>query len=96
MRPALHQVLSAPELRRRYDAAGASAVAGQDWLEPGAFFAALFGSELFEHLVGELAIATMAQWVMQAAAHVCARQLPNCHTLSCAVHTSLRWHRQAR
>ncbi|KAF6258756.1 hypothetical protein COO60DRAFT_1701147 [Scenedesmus sp. NREL 46B-D3] len=56
-----YQVLSAPALRRRYDAAGASAVAGVDWLEPGAFFAALFGSELFEHLVGELAIATMAQ-----------------------------------
>jgi hypothetical protein len=56
-----HQVLSTPALRKRYDAAGASAVAEVDWLEPGAFFAALFGSEMFEHLVGELAIAIMAK-----------------------------------
>ncbi|WIA18209.1 hypothetical protein OEZ85_009681 [Tetradesmus obliquus] len=56
-----YQVLSTPALRKRYDAAGAAALADVDWLEPGAFFAALFGSEMFEHLVGELAIASMAR-----------------------------------
>jgi hypothetical protein len=54
-------VLSTPLLRKHYDAAGPSGLADVDWLEPGAFFAALFGSEMFEHLVGELAIATMAK-----------------------------------
>jgi hypothetical protein len=29
-----------------------------------AFYTALFGSERFDHLVGELAIATLSRWVI--------------------------------
>lgn len=54
------QVLSNPQLRQQYDAHGVEGVQG-DLMDSAAFFACLFGSEMFDHLVGELAIATMAR-----------------------------------
>jgi DnaJ-class molecular chaperone len=53
-------VLSNPELRARYDRAGAEGLDQVDFMDSAAFFSALFGSEMFEYLVGELAIATVA------------------------------------
>ena len=55
-----YQVLSSPELRARYDRGGAAGLDQADLMDPAAFFSALFGSEMFDHLVGELAIATVA------------------------------------
>lgn len=56
-----YQVLSDPSLRQRYDAGGAAGLDQADLVgDAAAFFSALFGSEMFEHLVGELAIATVA------------------------------------
>eukprot|EP00884_Botryococcus_braunii_P015416 jgi/Botrbrau1/2558/Bobra.0079s0044.1 len=50
-----YQVLCNPELRQRYDSSG---TAGLDisFMDSAEFFTALFGSDRFEHLVGELAI----------------------------------------
>ncbi|KIY99358.1 hypothetical protein MNEG_8600 [Monoraphidium neglectum] len=53
-------VLSNPELRARYDRSGAEGLDQVDFMDGAAFFSALFGSELFDHLIGELAIATVA------------------------------------
>lgn len=55
------QVLSNPKLRRRYDACGRAGVSDAALLDPGTFYASLFGSELFEHLLGELAVTTLAR-----------------------------------
>jgi hypothetical protein len=53
-------VLSNEELRARYDAAGKEGLGEQDFVDTSAFFAALFGSDKFEPLVGRLGLATMA------------------------------------
>ncbi|GBF89781.1 hypothetical protein Rsub_02951 [Raphidocelis subcapitata] len=55
-----YQVLSNPELRARYDRSGAEGLDQVDFMDSAAFFSALFGSEMFDYLVGELAIATVA------------------------------------
>eukprot|EP00878_Enallax_costatus_P018939 GHUV01019964.1.p1 GENE.GHUV01019964.1~~GHUV01019964.1.p1 ORF type:complete len:291 (+),score=76.81 GHUV01019964.1:714-1586(+) len=57
-----YQVLSNPELRQRYDKHGAEGLQTDDLMDAAAFFACLFGSEMFDHLVGELALATVARW----------------------------------
>ena len=54
------QVLASPELRKRYDAKGAEGV-DVDFMDHAEFFNALFGSDRFEHLVGELIIAAAAR-----------------------------------
>ena len=53
-------MLSNEELRARYDAAGKEGLGEQDFVDTSAFFAALFGSDKFEPLVGRLGLATMA------------------------------------
>jgi hypothetical protein len=55
-----YQVLSNEELRTRYDAAGKEGLGEQEFVDTSAFFAALFGSDKFEPLVGRLGLATMA------------------------------------
>ena len=54
------QVLANPELRKRYDAKGAEGV-DVDFMDHAEFFNALFGSDRFEHLVGELMIAAASR-----------------------------------
>lgn len=54
------QVLSNPELRQRYDKHGLDGVQ-EGLMDAAAFFTCLFGSEMFDHLIGELAIATVAR-----------------------------------
>ena len=54
-----YQVLSNDELRQKYDAQGKAALEHNSLVDPTSFFAMLFGSEPFEHLIGELKLATM-------------------------------------
>lgn len=54
-----YHVLSNPETRASYDRHGKAGV-DHDGVDFSMFFTVLFGSEKFEHLVGELSIATMA------------------------------------
>jgi hypothetical protein len=56
----LDQVLGNAELRERYDTHGAEGL-DVSFMDGGEFFAMLFGSEMFEHLVGELVIAAAAR-----------------------------------
>ena len=53
-----YQVLSNDELREKYDELGRAALEQSNLVDPTAFFAMLFGSEPFEHLIGELRLAT--------------------------------------
>lgn len=55
-----YQVLCNPELRKRYDAHGTEGL-DVNFMDSGAFFTALFGSDRFDHLVGELVIAAAAR-----------------------------------
>lgn len=55
------QVLSNPSLRQQYDKHGAEGLHTDDLMDSAAFFACLFGSEMFDHLIGELALATIAR-----------------------------------
>ena len=54
------QVLANPDLREKYDSHG---IEGLDvnFMDGAEFFNMLFGSDSFEHLVGELIIATVAR-----------------------------------
>lgn len=54
------QVLGNAELRAKYDAHGAEGL-DVNFMDSAEFFAALFGSDRFEHLVGELMIAAAAR-----------------------------------
>jgi hypothetical protein len=54
------QVLGNAELRTRYDAHGSEAL-DVNFMDSAEFFAALFGSDRFEHLVGELMLAAAAR-----------------------------------
>mmetsp|Transcript_89687 Transcript_89687/g.159338 ORF Transcript_89687/g.159338 Transcript_89687/m.159338 type:complete len:688 (+) Transcript_89687:54-2117(+) len=58
----VYQVLSDPELRKKYDTEGKSGVEEQKnvQLDPRVFFSLLFGSEQFEPWTGELHIAAQA------------------------------------
>ncbi|XP_010471827.1 PREDICTED: chaperone protein dnaJ 10 [Camelina sativa] len=55
-----YQVLSDSGQRQAYDACGKSGISTDAIINPAAIFAMLFGSELFEGYIGQLAMASMA------------------------------------
>eukprot|EP00253_Pinus_taeda_P027753 PITA_27753 len=57
-----YQVLSDPAHRASYDAHGKAGVSTETIIEAATVFGILFGSELFEEYVGDLAIASMASF----------------------------------
>jgi hypothetical protein len=56
----LVQILASPELRKQYDAHGSEGL-DANLVNGALFFTCLFGSDRFEHLIGELLIAVAAR-----------------------------------
>jgi len=56
-----YQVLSDPELRKKYDSRGKDGLGDIPVVDASAFFAALFGSDQMEMFVGKLQMAVMAE-----------------------------------
>ncbi|XP_006660786.1 chaperone protein dnaJ 10-like [Oryza brachyantha] len=70
-----YQVLSDPTQRQAYDSYGKSGISAEAIIDPAAIFAMLFGSELFEDYIGQLAIASMASLDVLDVEHIDERRL---------------------
>jgi len=60
-----YQVLADPKLRHAYDTKGKSAIEGQHSLEASTIYTLVFGSEDFEHIIGELQLATKVKFATE-------------------------------
>jgi hypothetical protein len=69
-----YQILSNPDQRAHYDATGdVDAAAEDDLVDSSLFFTMLFGSDKFDHIVGQLAMAAAASMGEQASERLYAR-----------------------
>lgn len=69
-----YQILSNPDQRAHYDATGdVDAAAEDDLVDSSLFFTMLFGSDKFDHIVGQLAMAAAASMGEQASERLFAR-----------------------
>ncbi len=83
-----YQVLSNESLRERYDSEGRAGL-DVDLIEPSAFFSALFGSEPFEYLTGELKVVRMFSGVEHDERYVHHRQMRREVTLALTLRSLL-------